>query len=126
MIALKLRQRKCKNKGLAIGAFIEPEVPAWLTGDSSRIRQILNNLLSNSAKFTERGEVGVKIKLEKQEGKIVTLLFEVTDTGIGIPPEVKKQLFQPFSQGDSSTSRKYGGTGLGLAISKRLVEILGG
>ncbi len=115
-----------QKKGVAIAAYIEPDVPAWLTGDSSRIRQILNNLLSNSAKFTEKGEIGVKVKLDKKEGKTVTLTFEVTDTGIGIPPEVRAQLFQPFSQGDSSTSRKYGGTGLGLAISKRLVEILGG
>jgi PAS domain S-box-containing protein len=115
-----------QKKGVAIAAYIEPDVPAWLTGDSSRIRQILNNLLSNSGKFTEKGEIGVKVKLGKKEGKRVTLLFEVTDTGIGIAPEVRAQLFQPFSQGDSSTSRKYGGTGLGLAISKRLVEILGG
>ncbi len=115
-----------QKKGVAIAAYIEPEVPAWLTGDSSRIRQVLNNLLSNSAKFTEKGEIGVKIKLGKREGKNITLSFEVTDTGIGIPPEVRAQLFQPFSQGDTSTSRKYGGTGLGLAISKRLVEILGG
>lgn len=115
-----------QKKGIAIAAYIEPDVPAWLTGDSSRIRQILNNLLGNSAKFTEKGEIGVKVKLAKREGKNVTLTFEVTDTGIGIPPEVRAQLFQPFSQGDTSTSRKYGGTGLGLAISKRLVEILGG
>lgn len=115
-----------QKKGVAIAAYIEPEVPAWITGDSSRIRQILNNLLGNSAKFTEKGEIGVKVRVAHREGKQVTLSFEVTDTGIGIPPEIRAQLFQPFSQGDSSTSRKYGGTGLGLAISKRLVEILGG
>lgn len=115
-----------QKKNVAIAAFIEPEVSPWLTGDCSRIRQILNNLLSNSAKFTEKGEIGVRIKLDKKEGKKVILAFEVTDTGIGISAEVRAQLFQPFSQGDTSTSRKYGGTGLGLAISKRLVEILGG
>lgn len=114
------------KKGVAIGAYIEPTIPIWLTGDSSRIRQVLSNFLSNSAKFTEKGEIGVKIKLLHHKHKKVKLLFEVTDTGIGIEPEILERLFQPFSQGDISTSRKYGGTGLGLAISKRLVEIMGG
>jgi two-component system sensor histidine kinase/response regulator len=114
------------KKGIAIGAYIEPNVPGWFNGDPSRVRQVLNNLLGNAAKFTEKGEISVRVKLLMKADKLITLLFEVIDTGIGITPEVRARLFQPFSQGDISTSRKYGGTGLGLAISKRLVEIMGG
>lgn len=114
------------KKGIAVGAYIESDVPAWLMGDPSRIRQVLNNLLGNAAKFTEKGEISLKVKLLKKKESKVTLLFEVKDTGIGITPEVRAHLFQPFSQGTKSTSRKYGGTGLGLAISKRLVKIMGG
>jgi PAS domain S-box-containing protein len=114
------------NKGIAIGANIDSKVPEWLTGDSSRVRQVLSNLLSNAAKFTEKGEIGVSVRLHSREKKKVTLLFEVVDTGIGITADVKQHLFQPFYQGDMSTSRKYGGSGLGLAICKRLIEIMGG
>ncbi len=99
-------------------------------GDSARIRQVLTNLLGNAVKFTDKGEISIKVKLIKRadsdEGAQLTLMIEVTDTGIGITPEVRERLFQPFSQGDISTSRKYGGTGLGLAISKRLIEMMGG
>jgi PAS domain S-box-containing protein len=114
------------KKGVAIGAFIEPNVPEWVTGDPARIRQVLNNLLSNAAKFTDKGEVSLHVKLAAKKGAQITLLFEVVDSGIGISPEVRARLFKPFQQGDVSTSRKYGGTGLGLAISKRLVEMMGG
>lgn len=120
------------KKGVALGAYIEPEVPTWLNGDPGRIRQVLTNILSNAIKFTDSGEIGIKVTLveeresHERDGKDVMMMFEVTDTGIGINAEVRQRLFQPFSQGDVSTSRKYGGTGLGLAISKRLVELMGG
>lgn len=114
------------RKGIAIGAYIEPNVPEWLTGDPIRIRQVLTNLLSNAAKFTEKGEISLKVKMLHKEDQNIVLLFEVIDTGIGIQPDVRERLFKPFSQGDISTSRRFGGTGLGLAISKRLVEMMGG
>jgi PAS domain S-box-containing protein len=113
-------------KGVAIGASIEPNVPEWVTGDPVRIRQILNNLLNNAAKFTERGEISLRVKLHNKNEDQITLLCEVKDSGIGITPEIRERLFKPFQQGDISTSRKYGGTGLGLAICKRLVEMMGG
>jgi PAS domain S-box-containing protein len=114
------------KKNVAIGAYIEPDVPEWVTGDPARIRQVLNNLLSNAGKFTEKGEISLRVKLHSKKNSQITLLFEVTDSGIGIAPEIRARLFRPFQQGDISTSRKYGGTGLGLAISKRLVEMMGG
>ncbi|MFZ2315061.1 MAG: response regulator [Gammaproteobacteria bacterium] len=116
------------KKGVALGAYINADVPRWVRGDPDRIRQVLLNILSNAAKFTEQGEIGVKVLLDKKNTKEnkITLLFEVADTGIGISPEVSAKLFQPFSQGDVSVSRKYGGTGLGLVISKRIVEMMGG
>lgn len=115
-----------RNKGIAIGAHIDPSVPSWLSGDFPRIRQVLNNFLSNAAKFTEVGEISVRVKLVNESETKVKLLFEVIDTGIGIPEQAIPYIFQPFMQEDSSTSRRYGGTGLGLAISKRLVELMGG
>ena len=119
-----------QRKGISLGVFIEPEVPEWVVGDSARIRQVMTNLLGNAVKFTDHGEVGIKVKVIKRtevEGEaVLTLIIEVTDTGIGVTPEIRERLFQPFSQGDVSTSRKYGGTGLGLAISKRLIEMMGG
>lgn len=121
------------RKGLALGVFIEPEIPSWLNGDPVRLRQVLANILSNAVKFTESGEISVKVMqmakehlLKPQEADKLTLLFEITDTGIGISPEIQNRLFKPFQQGDVSTSRKYGGTGLGLVISKRLIEMMGG
>jgi len=114
------------RKGVAVGACIEGDVPDWLVGDASRIRQVLGNLLNNAAKFTEKGEISLKIKFVSKEESKVTLKFEIIDTGIGIPTEKLENIFDPFTQGDISTSRKYGGTGLGLAISKRLIELMGG
>ncbi|MHB1948157.1 MAG: response regulator [Gammaproteobacteria bacterium] len=121
------------DKGISIDAEIDPNIPAWVGGDASRIRQVLTNLLNNAAKFTEKGEICLKIKLlspatknEKANIEEYPLLFEITDTGIGISPEIRTRLFKPFSQGDFSSSRKHGGTGLGLVICKRLIEALGG
>jgi CheY-like chemotaxis protein len=94
--------------------------------DSMRLRQVLVNLLGNAMKFTRKGEVFLNVTLSSRKGNVLNLNFEITDTGIGIPAEKLSHLFKPFTQLDSSTTRKYGGTGLGLAITKRLVQLLGG
>ncbi len=116
-------------RGLELGCWIDPRVPAGIAGDETRLRQIVLNLLSNSLKFTEEGEVVVNVTVERQDevsSALQVLHFAVRDTGLGIPPERVDRLFQSFSQVDSSTTRKYGGTGLGLAISRRLVDLMGG
>jgi len=121
---------RAQEKGLEVGAIIDIEVPRWLNGDPIRIRQVLINLLSNAVKFTLKGEVTVHVSLDRiketPEEKDITLRVEVTDSGIGISPDTKKELFKPFTQADSSTSRKFGGTGLGLVISKRIVQYMHG
>ncbi|MFA5976184.1 MAG: response regulator [Elusimicrobiota bacterium] len=122
----ELLAAKTQEKKLELATFIHPNVPTALKGDPGRLRQILINLMSNAIKFTERGEVVLRVKKESETDQDVTLRFLVTDTGIGISPEAQKRLFQSFSQADSSTTRKYGGTGLGLAICKRLAEMMGG
>ena len=125
-IAIETAAIQSHRKGITIGAYIEPNVPEWVTGDPAKITQILNNLISNAIKFTEKGEVNVKVRLRNHQNNTLELLFEIIDTGIGIKPEIRTHLFQPFSQGDISVSRKYGGTGLGLVISKRTVEMMDG
>ncbi|HEX8377884.1 MAG TPA: response regulator, partial [Pedobacter sp.] len=105
---------------------INPDVPEYIIGDSVRLRQIILNLVGNSVKFTKEGEVFLLVSCLKRKGTQVELLFEVRDTGIGISEKKLNSLFQPFTQADSSTTRKYGGSGLGLAISKRLVELMKG
>ena len=95
-------------------------------GDPGRLRQILVNLVGNAIKFTNKGEVALKVQLEREEGNRVTLHFEVSDTGIGIAPDKLDSIFDSFAQADTSTTREYGGTGLGLTISKRLIELMGG
>jgi len=117
---------RAEAKRLEFAAIISPEVPFVVHGDDGRLRQILVNLLTNSIKFTEAGRVVLRVICVHRETALVRLKFEVTDTGIGIPPEKQAQLFHPFSQADSTTRRQYGGTGLGLAISKRLVELMAG
>jgi signal transduction histidine kinase/DNA-binding response OmpR family regulator/HPt (histidine-containing phosphotransfer) domain-containing protein len=113
------------QRGLELLCYIEPDVPTRLRGDSSRLRQVLLNLIGNAVKFTERGEVSIRVRLDTADSPS-KVRFEVSDTGIGIPTDKASHLFRPFSQADASTTRKYGGTGLGLSIVKRLVEIMGG
>ncbi|MFS8776724.1 response regulator [Synechococcus sp. W65.1] len=113
-------------KGLELAVLMPPEVPRYLRGDASRLRQILNNLVSNAIKFTHQGEVVIQAELMQETTTHVQLRLSVRDTGIGIPKEAQAKLFQPFTQVDASTTRKYGGTGLGLAICKELTELMGG
>ncbi|MHB8056111.1 MAG: response regulator, partial [Candidatus Aminicenantales bacterium] len=115
-----------EKKGLELAYDIPPEVPDRVKGDPGRLRQILTNLLSNSIKFTPRGEVVVNVALEEKLADKVRLHVRVRDTGIGIPADKLKLIFAPFTQADSSTTRIYGGTGLGLAITSQLVALMGG
>jgi CheY-like chemotaxis protein len=113
-------------KGLDLACLVEPNAPAVILGDGTRLRQIVVNLLTNAVKFTERGEVVLTVESETVVDNVHTLHFAVHDTGIGIPSDRIDRLFESFSQVDASTTRRYGGTGLGLAISKRLCELMGG
>src|SRR5438874_3538938 len=113
-------------KGLELASFIPVRLPTALIGDPARLRQILTNLIGNAVKFTDRGEVGVRVEAVEAEGPSVVLAFDVSDSGIGIPPEKQRRIFDAFTQADSSTTRRYGGTGLGLSIAKQLCEMMGG
>ena len=113
------------NKGLALQSFIDPAVPRDVRGDRGRVSQVLTNLLANAAKFTSAGEVSLRAT-RVPDGSSPRVRFEITDTGIGIAPEVQAQLFEPFEQADASMTRRFGGTGLGLAISRQLVRLMGG
>jgi len=126
--SMDLLRLRAFDKGLELVYQVDTNVPAVIIGDVTRLRQILVNLLGNSIKFTETGEVAliVNSQLDASQPKQYTLQFSVRDTGIGIPKERQDRLFQSFSQVDVSTSRRFGGTGLGLAISKRLSEMMGG
>ena len=115
-----------KEKGLSLLYEIDAEIPETLVGDPTRLRQILTNLIGNSLKFTEKGEVKVAINLVSRAGDHASLHFSVRDSGIGISRDKQDRLFTKFSQVDASTTRKFGGSGLGLAISKELVELMGG
>ena len=117
---------KASEKNLELIYHIKPDVPRFLLGDPTRFKQILINLLGNSIKFTETGEVVLTIDLKRVIKKKAMLLVSVKDTGIGISPAKQKAIFESFAQADTSTTRKYGGTGLGLAITKQLVEMMGG
>jgi len=116
-----LMAAQARDKGLDLRIDLDPALPATVLGDEARLRQVLFNLLSNAVKFTERGEVAVGARREEGE-----LVLWVRDTGIGIPPERLEAVFDAFTQGDGSITRRYGGTGLGLAISRRLTEAMGG
>ncbi len=127
--AFDLVAARASEKGIDLAYSLDTNVPAFLISDSTRLRQILLNLLSNSLKFTESGEVVLSVTAARPAAgdlEPVELHFAVRDTGIGIPAERKDRLFRSFSQVDASTTRKYGGTGLGLVISKRLSELMGG
>jgi len=124
--ALKTVALRADEKGLELLSEISPEVPPFISGDPSRLRQIILNLVGNAVKFTERGEVAVKVRADLLEDRTSTLHFTVSDTGIGIKTEKIESIFESFSQADTSTTREYGGTGLGLTISRRLVEMMGG
>ncbi|WP_347245143.1 PAS domain S-box protein [Thermogutta sp.] len=123
---IALMRIRAEEKRLPLLLEVLTPLPDMIISDPIRIRQILINLIGNAIKFTEEGEVRVRVSCMPQEAGNARLQFDVIDTGIGIPPDLLARLFQPFTQGDSSTSRKHGGTGLGLSISKRLAEMLGG
>ncbi len=115
-----------RNKNLELAWNVDSKVPQFVVGDPTRLRQIIINLVNNAIKFTHKGKIEANVSVAAAVEEEVTLTFSVVDTGIGIPKDKQGLLFEPFTQADDSTTRKYGGTGLGLAISKRLVEIMGG
>ena len=123
---IELIAKQAQQKGLELGYLLHTDVPERVKGDSLRLRQILINLIGNAVKFTEKGEVAIRIASFKDNEDATFLRFEVTDTGIGMNQDAVQHVFESFAQADPSTTRKYGGTGLGLAICKQLVGLLGG
>ncbi|MBE0604638.1 MAG: response regulator, partial [Deltaproteobacteria bacterium] len=124
--AMAIIEPQARAKNLSLFLNVDPKLPFLLQGDPLLVRQVLLNLLGNAVKFTERGEVGMRVLLETETSTNVTVRFEVVDTGIGIPAEAQQRIFDRFAQADESITRKYGGTGLGTTISKEIVEMLGG
>jgi two-component system sensor histidine kinase/response regulator len=124
--ALRTLSFKAAEKGLEVACEVAPEVPDMILSDCVKLRQVLINLVGNAIKFTEHGEIVVRVKAIEQTARNIELQFSVSDTGIGIPADKQEKIFDAFTQADGSTTRKYGGTGLGLTISKRLVEMMGG
>ncbi len=120
-----LLAERARAKGLELLCLVQSDVPCAVLGDPTRLSQVLTNLVGNAIKFTHRGEVAVRASLLRVTGSGAEVRFEVEDTGIGITPEEQAHLFEPFSQGDGSTTRRFGGTGLGLTISKQLVTMMG-
>ncbi len=117
---------QAESKGLEIACLIDYTVPSLLKGDPGRLKQVVLNLISNAVKFTDQGDIGVHVRLLEEKEQAVKIRIEVNDTGIGIAPDDIDALFEPFSQADVSTTRRFGGTGLGLTISKSLVELMNG
>jgi signal transduction histidine kinase/DNA-binding response OmpR family regulator len=125
----ELLMERATSKGVELIWRVHPAVPRQLRGDPGRLRQVLVNLVGNAVKFTDRGGqvlIRARPRADPSDAEVQDVWFEVQDTGIGIAPEARQRLFQPFSQADASTARRYGGTGLGLAISKRLIELMSG
>ena len=123
---MKTAAVKAERKGLELLYCVHPGVPSVLLGDPTRLRQVIINLVENALKFTEKGEVVLEVEVDSVDSDSVLLHFRVRDTGIGIPADKLKSIFESFSQVDSSITRKYGGTGLGLTISSRLIHLMGG
>ncbi|MDO9080879.1 MAG: ATP-binding protein, partial [Desulfuromonadales bacterium] len=123
---INLLSLHAKAKGLQLHAEIDHDVPLFLRGDSGRLRQILNNIIGNAIKFTAEGSVLLQIRNDAEDERKTTLRFIVTDTGIGIAADKLDQIFEPFTQADSTSTRQYGGTGLGLTIARQLTELMGG
>jgi signal transduction histidine kinase/CheY-like chemotaxis protein len=124
--SLKMLAVRADEKGLELLCDVDPAIPAFMTGDLARLRQVILNLVGNAIKFTSEGEVSLAAQIEQRHDQGSMLRFTISDTGIGIPKNQLTHIFEPFSQADSSTTRKYGGTGLGLTISARLVQGMGG
>ncbi|MCC6408353.1 MAG: response regulator [Planctomycetes bacterium] len=126
LVMLKTSALRAAQKGLSFCCRIAPDLPELVLGDPGRLRQVLQNLIANAIKFTEQGEIEVRVDLLEAGADFVRLRFEVSDTGIGIEPAKQQRIFDAFAQADGSITRRYGGTGLGLAISSQLVERMGG
>jgi len=124
--AMSVLLPKARTKNILLHTIIDPKVPKVVVGDPTRLKQILNNLVSNAVKFTENGDISVSVDVNEQFDNEVVIVFKVKDTGVGIKEEDISKLCQPFIQADASTTRKFGGTGLGLAISKELIKMMDG
>ncbi len=123
---LDIFRSRAAQKKIDLVHYLDPNVPETISCDNLRLKQIMINLIGNALKFTDNGEIFLSAEVSKSEGSSYTILFSVRDTGIGIPKEKQNELFQPFYQADTSSTRKYGGTGLGLSISSKLIEMMGG
>ena len=124
--AVRVLSFGARSKGISLASEIDPRIPAWVSGDAVRLRQILVNLVGNALKFSSRGAIGVEAQLESATESEVVCRFRVTDEGIGVPLEKRQSIFARFEQADGSTTRRFGGTGLGLTISANLVRLMGG
>ena len=125
-ITLKPLSFRAEEKGLELACHVHTDVPEDLFGDPLRLRQVVLNLVGNAIKFTEKGEVVVEVSVAGKTEEDISLHFSVRDTGVGIPQDKLKSIFEPFTQADGSMSRKFGGTGLGLSITRKLLDRLGG